>query len=137
MLRREIDRRQKQQANASAGQLAAHAREIEGVKVVAHRVDQVEEDELKRIVDAVREDLRSGVVVLGATHDGRVRFVAGVTPDLVGRLHAGSIVRGVAGAAGGKGGGRPDFATGGGTQPERLSAALEETYSLVAQALAS
>ena len=100
-MRRELDRRQKQQANASAGQLAAHAREVEGVKVVAQPVDQVEEDELKRIVDAVREDLRSGVVVLGATHDGRVRFVAGVTPDLVGRVHAGSIVRGSGRRSGG------------------------------------
>jgi len=135
-LRRELDRRQKQQANASAGHLAAHAREVNGVKVVAQSIADARPEDLKTLVDAVRQDLRSGVVVLGTQQDGRLLFVAGVTPDLTQRVHAGKLVGGVAAQAGGGGGGpRPDFATGGGKEPEKLHSALEHTYTLVAQAL--
>ena len=67
--------------------------------------------------------------------DGRLRFVVGVTPDLTQRVKAGDVVKQVAGQAGGGGGGRPDFATGGGTQPERLNAALEHAFTFLNQAL--
>jgi alanyl-tRNA synthetase len=134
-LRRELDRRQKLQASASAGHLSAHARDVRGIKVVAQSLEQAPEEELKRVVDAVRQDLRSGFVVLGTAQNGRLRFVAGVTRDLVGRLHAGNLLKGIAGQAGGSAGGGPDFATGGGTQPDRLGAALEHAYTLVEQAL--
>jgi alanyl-tRNA synthetase len=88
-------------------------------------------------VDAVRNDLRSGVVVLGTHDDGRLRFVAGVTPDLTQRVRAGDVIKAVAKLAGGGGGGRPDFATGGGTQPDKLDAALQHVYAVVEDALAS
>ena len=123
-LRREVDRRQDQHARESATTLAGHAREVAGVKVVAQAVDHADADELKGVVDAVRQTLHSGVVVLGTQQDGRLYFVAGVTPDLTQRVRAGDLVKAVAGQAGGGGGGRPDFATGGGTQPEKLQAAL-------------
>jgi len=136
-LRRDVERRQQLHAREAAGNLADGAREIAGVKVVARALDQADEAELKRVVDAVRQDLGSGVVVLGTRQDGRLRFVAGVTPDLTGRVRAGTIVNAVAQLAGGKGGGRPDFATGGGTHPERLQAAIEHAYAAVQEALAS
>jgi alanyl-tRNA synthetase len=136
-LRRDVERRQQLHAREAAGSLADSARDIGGVKVVAKALDQADEAELKRTVDAVREDIRSGVVVLGTKQDGRLRFVAGVTPDLTSRVRAGAIVNAVAERAGGKGGGRPDFATGGGTQPERLQAAIEHAYTAVQEALAS
>jgi alanyl-tRNA synthetase len=137
-LQRELDRRQQAQARESAGALAQQARDISGVKVVTQAIDHATPDDLPRLVDAIRQDLRSGVVVLGATSDSRVHFVVGITPDLTDRLHAGELVRAVAGQAGGGGGSkRPDFATGQGKQPEQLRAALEHTYTVVQEALAS
>jgi alanyl-tRNA synthetase len=137
-LRRELDRRQKQQANASAGHLAAHAREVNGVKVVAQSVENAQTEDLKTLVDAVRQELRSGVVVVGSAQNGRAGLVVGVTPDLVGRVKANDLIKGVANAAGGGGGGGgPEFATGSGKDAARLGAALEHAYTLVAQALAA
>ncbi|HEY3061362.1 MAG TPA: alanine--tRNA ligase [Chloroflexota bacterium] len=136
-LRREVDRRQHEQARDAAGSLADSAREIGGVKVVVQALDHADEAELKRVVDAVRQGIRSGVVVLGTRQDGQLRFVAGVTPDLTQRVRAGDIIKAVARQAGGGGGGRPEFATGGGTQPEKLQAALEHAYTVVQEALAS
>jgi alanyl-tRNA synthetase len=134
-LRRELDRRQQQQAHESAGRLSSQARQIRGVHVVAEAVEHAELDELKRLADAVRADLGSCVVVLGSSHDGRVNFVAGVTPDLIPRVRAGDLVKAVAREAGGGGGGRPDFATGGGTRPDRLAPALGKALEVVQQAL--
>ena len=136
-LRRDVERRQQLHAREAAGSLADGAREIGGVKVVARALDQADEAELKRVVDAVRQDIGSGVVVLGTRHDGRLRFVAGVTPDLTQRIRAGDIIKAVAREAGGGGGGRPDFATGGGTEPEKLEAALAQAFAVVEAALAS
>jgi alanyl-tRNA synthetase len=86
----------------------------------------------------VRQELRSGVVVVGSAQNGRAGLVVGVTPDLVGRVKANELIKGVAGAAGGGGGGGgPEFATGSGKDAAKLSAALEHAYTLVAQALAA
>ncbi|MBV9171563.1 MAG: alanine--tRNA ligase [Chloroflexi bacterium] len=136
-LKRELQRRQQQQAHASAGQLAARARDVRGVKVVAEAVSGASRDELERMIDAVRQDLGSGVVVLGVVVDGRINFAAGVTRDLLSRVRAGDVIKEVAARAGGGGGGRPEFATGGGTQPERLGDALQHAFTVVDQALSS
>jgi alanyl-tRNA synthetase len=135
-LRKEVERRQHQQAHESASKFVSRAREIRGVMVVAESVENATTDDLKRLVDAIREDLRSGVVVLGSTQDGKVPIVVGVTRDLTDRLHAGRLVKDVATHAGGGGGGnRPDFATGSGTQPAKLGAALQHAFIVVEQAL--
>jgi alanyl-tRNA synthetase len=135
-LRKEVQRRQQQQANDAAGALAAHAREVGGVKVVSESVDRATRDDLTRLVDAVRTELRSGVVVLGSVEDGKVPFVVGVTRDLADRVHAGRLATEIGRAmAGGGGGNRPDFATGSGTQPAKLGAALQHAYTVVEQAL--
>jgi alanyl-tRNA synthetase len=135
-LRRDLQRRQQQQAHDAAGRLAGQARQVSDVKVVAAAIEGASQEDLKRLVDAVREDLGSGVVVLGSVQDGRVPIVVGVTRDLTGRLHAGTLVKAVAKAAGGGGGGnRADFATGSGTQPAQLGAALQHAYTVVEQAL--
>src|SRR5205823_654598 len=91
-LRREVQRRQQQQAHESAQRLAAQARDVRGVKVVVEAIENSTSDDLERMVDAIRQQLRSGVVVLGSVSDGRVPFVAGVTKDLTKRVHAGKIV---------------------------------------------
>jgi alanyl-tRNA synthetase len=134
--RRELERLQLQHAREEAVQLAARAREVRGVKVVAHSVDHADEKRLERLVDAVREQLRSAVVVLATVQSGKPRFVVGVTRDLApARLHAGKMLKEVAGVAGGGGGGNPNYATGGGGDPARLGAALDQVYHVVEKAL--
>src|SRR5262249_4360985 len=137
-LYRELERRQREHARESAGSLARQARDIRGVKVVASAIDHADKEELRRVVDEVRRGIGSGVVVVGSREDGRgVQFVAGVTPDLTQRVRAGDGVRAVAQKAGGGGGGGADFGTGSGKQPDQLEAALNHTYTVVEDALAS
>jgi alanyl-tRNA synthetase len=135
-LRKEVQRRQQQQAQNAAGTLANGARVVGGVRVVAAAVDGASRDDLAKLADAVRDQLKSGVVVLAGGQDGRIPLVAEVTRDLTDRLHAGSLVKEIGARAGGGGGGnRPDFATGQGTDPAKLPAALQHTFTLVEQAL--
>jgi alanyl-tRNA synthetase len=134
-LRREVQRRQQQNANESAGKLAAHARDVQGVKVLAEAVEHASKDELERLVDAIKAEMRSGVVVLGSVEDHKVQFVVGVTKDLTGRIKAGDVVKQVAARAGGGGGGPPGFATGGGTEPAKLGDALQHAFAVVEHAL--
>jgi alanyl-tRNA synthetase len=94
------------------------------MRVLIHDVGDVDPKGLRAMVDQLKDKLQSGVVLLAATSDGKVSLVAGVTKDLIGKVKAGELVAQVAGQIGGKGGGRPDMAMGGGTQPERLTAAL-------------
>jgi len=134
-LRREVQRRQQQNANASAAALASHAREVRGVKVVAQAAEHASRDDLERMVDAIRGELGSGVVVLGSVDDDKIQFVVGVTKDLTARIKAGDVVKQVAAQAGGGGGGRPEFATGGGTQPANLGLALQHAFTVVEHVL--
>jgi alanyl-tRNA synthetase len=137
-LRRELLRRQQQQAHNAAGALVSGARVVKGVSVVAAAVDGASRDDLAKLADAVRDQLRSGVVILAGGQDGRIPLVAEVTRDLTDRLHAGTLVKEVGARAGGGGGGnRPDFATGQGTDPAKLAAALQHAFTLVEQALPS
>jgi len=137
-LRKEAHRRQQQQAHNAAGALASGARVVKGVSVVAAAVDGASRDDLAKLADAVRDHLKSGVVVLAGGQDGRIPLVAEVTRDLTDRLHAGTLVKEIGARAGGGGGGnRPDFATGQGTDPAKLGAALQHAFTLVEQALQS
>jgi len=106
-------------------------RVIQGVKVLATRVDNLERPQMRTLMDQLRDKLGSGVVVMGSASDGRVALLVGVTKDLTGRLQAGKIIRTIAERVGGSGGGRPDMAEAGGKNPEKLDAALSEAYSLV------
>jgi len=130
-LRRDLQRRQQQQAHGSAAALADAARDVRGVRVVSASVESASQEDLKRLVDAVRDHLQSGVVVLGSVQDGRVPLVAGVSRDLVDRIKAGDLLKAVAREAGGGGGGPPHFATGNGTQPAQLGAALQHAFVYV------
>ena len=85
------------------------------------------------MADKLRDQLKSGVVVLGAVEDDKVTLLAAVTKDLAGgRVHAGKLIGEVAQMVGGRGGGRPDFAQAGGTQPDQLPLALERVFEIVA-----
>ena len=119
---------------ATSEDLTAGAREVAGVRVVTAKVDDVRGDELRTLVDDLRDRLGSGVVLLAARDDGRVALALGVTKDLVGRLRAGDLVRDVAAVVGGKGGGRADFAQAGGDAPEKIDEAFARLDTLINEA---
>ncbi|MGH7390246.1 MAG: alanine--tRNA ligase [Candidatus Rokuibacteriota bacterium] len=108
-------------ARSRADDLVAGAAQVNGVAVVAERLDGLDADGLRAVVDRVRERLGSGVVVVGGVAGGKVALVSGVTRDLTARVHAGKLMQEVARAVGGTGGGRPDLAQGGARDDSRLS----------------
>jgi len=110
---------------ASAGDsLAEQASDVNGVKLLAAELEGADNATLRDTLDKLKDKLGSAVIVLGSKADGKVALIAGVTKDLTGRFKAGELVNHVAQQVGGKGGGRPDMAQAGGTQPENLAAAL-------------
>jgi alanyl-tRNA synthetase len=111
-------------ARSRAQDLVASAREVAGVPVIAARLDGLDPDALRSVIDTLRERLASGVICLGAVVDGKVNLVASVSKDLAGRFPAGKLVQEVAKLVGGGGGGRPDLAQAGGKDPSRLDEAL-------------
>jgi len=121
-------------ARSRAEELIAAARQINGVAVVTGRIDGLDADGLRSVADTLRDRLGSGVVCVGSVTDGKVNLVAAVTKDLVKRFQAGRLMQEVAGAVGGRGGGRPDLAQGGGPDPSALDAALTLVYDVVARA---
>ena len=104
----------------AAAEAQAPPREIGGVRVLVREVEGVDGKELRDLVDDLRGQVKSGVVLVASKGDGRVSLALGVTPDLRDRIKAGDLVREIATIVGGKGGGRPDFAQAGGTAPEKL-----------------
>ncbi|MGL6047556.1 MAG: alanine--tRNA ligase, partial [Vogesella sp.] len=118
---------------ASAGDsLAEQASEVNGVKLLAAELEGADNATLRDTLDKLKDKLGSAVIVLGSKADGKVALIAGVTKDLTGRFKAGELVNHVAQQVGGKGGGRPDMAQAGGTQPENLASALASAQDWVA-----
>ena len=105
----------------------------EGRKVLAASLDGADAKSLREAMDKLKDRLKSAAIVLGAVNDGKVSLIAGVTADLTGKVKAGELVNYVAQQVGGKGGGRPDMAQAGGTEPAKLPAALESVKSWVEQ----
>ena len=128
---REIEQLQMKLANSSGSDLSAQAVDINGVKLLAAKLDNMDPKNLRTMVDQLKSKLGSAVVLLGTSNDGKVALVCGVTKDLVGRVHAGKILAEVAAQVGGKGGGRPDMAQGGGNAPEHLDSALASAETLL------
>ena len=118
-------------ASSSTANIGDQIKEVRGVKVLAHRVDNLDRPQMRTLVDQLRDKLGSGVVVLGSASDGNVSLIAGVTKDLTSRIQAGKIVGVVAQKVGGKGGGRPDLAEAGGKDAAALDSALAEVYKVV------
>ena len=130
-LRKELDKARMEKASSSVSNLDQNVRVVQGVKVLATRVDNLERPQMRSLMDQLRDKLGSGVVVMGSASDGRVALLVGVTKDLTSRLQAGKIIRPIAERVGGSGGGRPDMAEAGGKNPENLDSALREAYALV------
>jgi alanyl-tRNA synthetase len=109
--------------------------EVGGIKVLASRMDGADAKTLRDAVDRFKDKLESAVVVLGSVEGGKVRLAAGVTKNNTNRIRAGDLIRPVAERVGGKGGGRPDFAQAGGSNPEALDAALASVPAWVSEQL--
>jgi alanyl-tRNA synthetase len=120
-------------AAASGDELLDQATDVDGIKVLAARLDDVEAKALRDTVDRLKNRLGSAVVVIGGAGDGKVRLAAGISDNLLARIQAGNLVNFVAQQVGGKGGGRPDFAQAGGSQPENLDGALSSVQNWVAE----
>ena len=124
------------QASSKAEDLVTTARQVNGVAVIAGRIDGLDADALRSVADTLRNRLGSGVVCVGSVVDGKVNLIAAVTKDLTSRFQAGRLIQEVAKAVGGGGGGRPDIAQAGGKDPARLDAALELVYAYLARSSA-
>jgi len=134
-LEKEQERLSARLARAQSGELLDQVQEVKGVKVLAAKLDGIEPKALRDLLDQLKQKLGSGVVVLLTEQEGRVSLIAGVTKDLTARIKAGELVRELASRLGGKGGGRPDMAQGGGSDPSAVPAALAAVPELVAASL--
>ncbi|MBB1438840.1 alanine--tRNA ligase [Shewanella sp. SG41-4] len=111
-------------AAAASADMAGDAVEINGVKLLVKQLDGIDPGSLRGLQDELKQKLKSAIIVLGTAKDGKVNLIVGVSNDLTKKVKAGELVAMVAQHVGGKGGGRPDMAQAGGTQPENLAAAL-------------
>ncbi len=135
-LTRELDQARMKSASSTVASVTDKIKDIHGVKVLAHRVDNLDRPQMRTLMDQLRDKLGSGVVVLGSTSNGNVSLIVGVTKDLTQKIQAGKVIAPVAQKVGGKGGGRPDLAEAGGKDPAALDAALAEAYGVVESMLA-
>jgi alanyl-tRNA synthetase len=132
-LERELAKLKSRLASGQGTDLAGQAVAVKGTKVVAATLDGADAKTLREAVDRLKDQLKSAAIVLGAVADGKVSLIAGVTADLTGKVKAGELVNFVAQQVGGKGGGRPDMAQAGGTEPAKLAAALQSVKAWVEQ----
>ena len=128
---KKLEQMQFRLAREQTGDVVAKAREIGGVKVLVKRVADLDRTSLRSLADELKNKLQSGVVVLGAPINGKVGLVAMVSSDLTGRVKANELVSRIARTVRGGGGGRPDMAEAGGSDPSQLDVALEQAYAEV------
>ena len=107
--------------------------QVKGARVLAATLEGADPKTLRETMDKLKSRLKSAAIVLGAVNDGKVSLIAGVTSDLTAKVKAGELVNFVAQQVGGKGGGRPDMAQAGGTEPAKLSTALQSVKNWVEQ----
>ena len=130
-LEKELDRLKNKLASAQGADLTDAVEKVGDIAVISQRLDGVDPNNLRGTVDQLKAKLGSAIIVLATVSQGRVRLVAGVTKDLSAQFRAGELVNHVASQVGGKGGGRPDFAQAGGTEPDLLPDALNSVTSWV------
>jgi alanyl-tRNA synthetase len=123
-LEKELDRLKSKLASSQGDDLVQQAADVNGVRILAAQLDGVDAKALRETADKLRDKLKSCALVLGTVADGKVSLIAAVTPDVTGRIKAGELVNFVATQVGGKGGGKPDMAMAGGSEPGHLPAAL-------------
>ncbi len=128
---KQIERLKAELAESRAAASTDAVRNIDGVAAMVQQVETDSPAALRDLADKFRDKIKSGVVVLGTAVDKKVFLVAMVTKDVAGKIHAGKIVKEIAPVVGGGGGGRPDMAQAGGSQPENLSQALEKAWEVI------
>ena len=134
-LEKELEQLKAKAASAAGSDLAGSAVDVKGVKTLSARIDGLDGKGLLALVDQLKNKLGSAVILLGGVQDDKVVLVAGVTQDLTAKLKAGDLMKQAAAAVGGKGGGRPDMAQGGGVDVAALDGALALVGSFVEQGL--
>ncbi len=135
-LEKELDRLKSKLASSQGDELVQRAVDVAGVRVLAAQLDGIDAKGLRETADKLRDKLKSCALVLGTVADGKVSLIAAVTPDVTGRIKAGELVNVVAAQVGGRGGGKPDMAMAGGSEPDALPAALASVRAWVRGKLA-
>jgi alanyl-tRNA synthetase len=130
-LEKEIDHLKAKMASESAEAKGEAIQTINDTKVLIQKVTVDNPAALRDLADRLKEKIKSGIVVLGSVHGPKAFLIVGVTKDLTDRFHAGKVINPIAAAVGGSGGGRPDMAQAGGTQPENLDRALKKAYEVI------
>ncbi|HSR67445.1 MAG TPA: alanine--tRNA ligase [Acidobacteriota bacterium] len=130
---KKVEELQLKVAQTQSGDALREAREIKGIKVLARQVEQLDRNALRQLADRLRNQLKSGVVLLGTSENGKAALVAMVSDDLTDRIRAGDLIREVAPLVGGGGGGRPQMAEAGGKDPSGLPKALQRAYDFVSE----
>lgn len=120
-------------ASSQGDELVAQAVDVKGLKVLAAQLDGADAKALRETLDKLKDKLKSAAIVLATVEGGKVQIAAGVTADATGKVKAGELVNFVAQQVGGKGGGKPDMAMAGGTEPAKLGAALASVQGWVAE----
>ncbi|MGL1959532.1 MAG: alanine--tRNA ligase [Colwellia sp.] len=134
-LEKEVSQLKQELAAQAGSDLVSKAININGVKVLIADLDGIESKALRGMVDELKNKMQSGIIMLATNNGGKVGLIAGVTKDLIGQVKAGDLVNMVAQQVGGKGGGRPDMAQAGGSQPENITSALASVEAWVTEKL--
>ncbi len=130
-LEKEMENLKAKLKSGDALSILEQVKTVKGIKVVCYEVEAERPDDLRQLADLLRAKINSGIVVLGSKTNGKAFILAAITKDLSGRFNAGSIIKELAPAIGGKGGGKPDMAQAGGDNPAGLKAAMEKIYAIV------
>jgi len=138
--RREIDELKLKIATGAFRETSSNgddAREIAGVKVIGKIVEGLDANGMRQLSDTLLARLKSGVVVIGRKEEGKAGIIVRVSDDLTARVKAGNVIKEIVPIVGGKGGGRPDMAEGGGTEPDKLKLAIDASYKVIETFLAT
>ena len=111
------------------------SRDVSGIKVLAREASGLDAAAMRQLSDTLLARIKTGVVVLGRSSDGKVSLIVRTSADLTGKVPAGQVIKELAPIVGGKGGGKADMAEGGGSQPEKLGDALEQSYGVIERLL--
>jgi len=130
---KELERLKHKMQSAEAGVIVEGAKVINGVRVLARRVENMDPKDLRDFGDKLRDNIKSGILALGLVKDDKVSLIVMVSKDLTPKYHAGNLIKEMAAVLGGTGGGRSDMAQAGGKDPGKLDAALQALYAAVEQ----
>jgi alanyl-tRNA synthetase len=128
---KELDRLKQKMQASQAGAIIEGAKVINGVRVLARRVENMDPKDLRDFGDKLRDNIKSGILALGTVKDDKVSLIVMVSKDLTSRFHAGNLIKEMAQVLGGTGGGKPDMAQAGGKDPGKLDAALQALYAAI------